>query len=90
MSDSYAALGVDPTADATELRRAWRRRARETHPDHGGDAAAFIVVEQAFRRLAPLAETRSAPVLVRRLGPTALALRWWHRRSERTRHPRVA
>ncbi len=91
MSDPYRVLGVAPTADDAEVRRAWRRRVRETHPDHGGDQAAFLDVQRAFRRLESAAgRSGAAPVLVRHLSPPALVQRWWRRRSDRTRNRRVA
>lgn len=31
--DPYSVLGVSPTADLDEVRRAWRRAVRESHPD---------------------------------------------------------
>jgi DnaJ-class molecular chaperone len=37
--DYYALLGVDARADATELRRAWRRLALRWHPDRAGVGA---------------------------------------------------
>ena len=41
--DHYALLGVDPRADAAEVRRAWRRLALRWHPDRAGpDAAAMF------------------------------------------------
>lgn len=53
-SDASAAaarevLGVD--ADAEEIRRAYRRRVKETHPDLGGSEAAFRRVRRAYERL---------------------------------------
>lgn len=45
---AYEVLGVDPTADEDELRRAYRLRLRQTHPDTGGDAAEFIQVQRAW------------------------------------------
>jgi hypothetical protein len=48
-SDAYAALGLDPTATSDDVRRAYRRLARELHPDANlGDAAAAA----RFRRVA--------------------------------------
>jgi hypothetical protein len=89
--DPYTVLGVARSADGDEVRRAWRRRVRETHPDHGGDGAAFLDVQRAFRRLEPPSGgTGPAPVLVRHLSPPALARRWWRRRCDSRGHPRVA
>lgn len=48
-------LGVHRDVTEAELKIAYRRRALETHPDHGGDAEAFRSVlrayEEAQRRL---------------------------------------
>ena len=38
--DLYATLGVDPSASAEQIRRAYWRVAKERHPDHAADAAA--------------------------------------------------
>lgn len=43
----YDELGVAPDAPASDIRRAYRRRAKATHPDHGGDAAAFQRAKRA-------------------------------------------
>ena len=47
-ASAYEILGVDPTVDDGELRRAYRLRLRQTHPDTGGDAAVFIQVQRAW------------------------------------------
>ena len=40
---AYAILGVDPGASPDEVRRAYRQRAKESHPDrHGGSDAAHV------------------------------------------------
>ncbi|WP_254537102.1 J domain-containing protein [Halomarina litorea] len=44
-------LGVDPDAGEGELRRAYRRRVKETHPDRGGSEAAFRRVKEAYDHL---------------------------------------
>jgi len=36
-----ALLGVSRSADAEQIKRAFRAKARRSHPDHGGCAAAF-------------------------------------------------
>jgi ferredoxin len=44
----YEVLAVDPDADADTLRRAYRRRAKEAHPDQGGSVEAFQRVRAAY------------------------------------------
>ncbi|UFU06837.1 J domain-containing protein [Ruania halotolerans] len=44
----YEVLGVPHDAPAELLRRAYRRRLRETHPDTGGNAEVFHEVQQAW------------------------------------------
>lgn len=41
-------LGVSPDSSATEIRRAFRARAKATHPDRAGSSTAFVEVRQAF------------------------------------------
>ncbi len=45
--DLYDTLGVSPDATDDEIKRAYRERARETHPDHGGDIDEFKMVSLA-------------------------------------------
>ncbi|MEO9248990.1 DnaJ domain-containing protein [Citricoccus nitrophenolicus] len=45
---AYELLGVSFDADTAVLKAAWRRAARRTHPDYGGDAAEFRLVSQAW------------------------------------------
>lgn len=55
----YEVLGVAPTASATEIKSAYRKAARLTHPDHGGDARDFAAVTLAYETLIePAARTR--------------------------------
>ncbi len=47
----YRALDVETTATAAEIKRAFAKRARECHPDKGGDAETFAAVRKAFETL---------------------------------------
>lgn len=47
----YAILGVEPGADDDTIRRAGRRRQRESHPDLGGSAEEFTRVRLALEVL---------------------------------------
>jgi hypothetical protein len=47
----YEVLGVPSSATDDELRRAYRRRLRETHPDTGGVASEFTAVQLAWERI---------------------------------------
>ncbi|WP_374946234.1 DnaJ domain-containing protein [Agreia sp.] len=55
----YEVLGIAPSASGDELRRAYRRRLRETHPDTGGSPARFHAVQAAWQAVGD-PESRSA------------------------------
>jgi DnaJ-class molecular chaperone len=48
VADAYAELGLPTDADADAVKRAYRERVKETHPDRGGDEAAFRRVQEAY------------------------------------------
>ncbi|MDX1511854.1 MAG: J domain-containing protein, partial [Nitriliruptorales bacterium] len=49
--DLYEVLGVDRTASVEEIKKAYRRRVREVHPDAGGDEETFKQVTHAYQVL---------------------------------------
>lgn len=51
MSSSFDVLRIDRDADDEEIRRAYRERVFESHPDHGGTAREFRRVRAAYERL---------------------------------------
>lgn len=51
MTNYYAVLCVAPTATTEEIRSAYRRQARENHPDLGGSQEAFSDAREAWETL---------------------------------------
>jgi hypothetical protein len=61
---SRAVLGVRERATREDIKRAYRARVLETHPDRGGDRAEFEAVVRAYEALAdadPVAPARRNP-----------------------------
>jgi hypothetical protein len=50
-ANAYEVLGVAATASHDDLRRAYRRRLRQTHPDTGGVAREFTAVQLAWEKV---------------------------------------
>lgn len=48
MADLYDLLGVPRDASAEDIKKAYRKRARELHPDAGGDEERFKAVQAAY------------------------------------------
>ncbi len=48
---AWAVLGLEAGATLDDVKLAFRKRAFETHPDRGGDPAAFREVRRAYERL---------------------------------------
>lgn len=48
---AFAVLELEPTADWAGVQQQYRRLARASHPDHGGDAQRFLEVRAAYELL---------------------------------------
>ncbi len=69
MKDYYLILGVSRGATTRQIRRAFRRRVKELHPDVGGptaDSAAFREVAEAYATLGRPERRRSYDALLAR------------------------
>lgn len=51
MQSPFEVLGVDPGADDEAIRRAYRDRAKDAHPDQGGSRREFQLVRAAYEEL---------------------------------------
>lgn len=69
MASPYDVLDIDPEADHAEIDRAYRRRVKEAHPDHGGSLSEFQLVRAAYEEL-------TAGDSVDRFDPTDRSDRW--------------
>jgi molecular chaperone DnaJ len=50
-ADHYSVLGVPPTADAAEIKAAYRRLVKRHHPDAGGDPQRILALNAAWEVL---------------------------------------
>ncbi|MBX3185512.1 MAG: J domain-containing protein [Labilithrix sp.] len=46
----WTTLGVPNDATVADIKAAFRKRALETHPDHGGDPARFTALKRAYEK----------------------------------------
>lgn len=51
MASPFEVLGVDRDADAAEIQQAYWDRVKEAHPDQGGSAEAFQLVQEAYEAI---------------------------------------
>lgn len=47
----YEDLGIARDATPREILKAFRRKARETHPDRGGNTEEFVKIQKAYKIL---------------------------------------
>lgn len=92
--DHYDALGVPRNADLETIRKAYRRRAKECHPDAGAgaDPAAFLAAQTAYEALKDPERRRAYDLELRRreTGRTASAADSRGNRSRRSTDPFTA
>jgi DnaJ-class molecular chaperone len=51
MNDYYKILGIDRSASADDIKKAYRKMAAKHHPDRGGSTEEFQKIEEAYRNL---------------------------------------
>jgi DnaJ domain len=73
--DPHAVLGVQPGASRAEIRRAYRRRALETHPDVAGTHATADMA--ALNHARDELEARGEGPATEAHDPDDGAARWW-------------
>jgi molecular chaperone DnaJ len=56
--DYYSILGVEKNANDEDIKRAFRKLAKELHPDHGGDAEGFKAINEAYETLSDVSKRR--------------------------------
>ena len=51
-AEAYQRLGLDPSADQSTVKSAYRQKVKEVHPDtDDGDEESFKEVKEAYERL---------------------------------------
>ena len=56
MNEYYQTLGIDPSASADEIKKAYRKLANQHHPDKGGDQDTFKNISVAYDTLGDVAK----------------------------------
>lgn len=58
---AFAALGLSDSATIDEVRFAYHNKARELHPDLGGDPAEFAALREAYAACVNAVHARKCP-----------------------------
>jgi hypothetical protein len=58
-ASAWSLLGLEPGARAADVKRAFQKKALETHPDQGGESAQFRAVLRAYERLTGKRKSRA-------------------------------
>src|SRR3954447_10804636 len=78
-ASAYAALGLEPGADASAVERAYKRLIKQYHPDReGGDGTRAAEINRAYRQLRS-ASDQDDELFVPEVGPGSPgmeAIRW--------------
>jgi len=78
VKDFYVVLGISPAASQEDIKRAYRRKAVELHPDHyGPDAGPFMEVQDAYAVLSDPGRRQmyDARLSAERHGPTHIPVK---------------
>jgi len=51
INPAFTILGISPTKDIKIIKQAYRQQIKKHHPDHGGDAAYFMKIQEAYNEL---------------------------------------
>ena len=51
MKDHFSTLGVEPSANDEEIKKAYKKLAMKHHPDRGGDQSKFQEIQEAYDTL---------------------------------------
>ncbi|MBW7863502.1 MAG: J domain-containing protein [Candidatus Hydrogenedens sp.] len=54
----YRLMGLSPSASWEEIEKAYRRKAKVHHPDHGGDEDAMRALNEAYQTLKKIRNIR--------------------------------
>lgn len=85
--DAWRILGLEPGSSPEEIRAAYRTRARQTHPDAGGDREDWDRLQEAYALLASGDVVTFDPEPAE---PSTPSERWWLWWRHLPRPPRVA